>query len=66
MKMNALNGHESVGIMPQAAAAWAVPEPLERYFLPAVGQSPRTVGQLMRQTGKVPAVITYEDCSNGD
>ncbi|MGN8273819.1 hypothetical protein ACLEJQ_24460 [Pseudomonas sp. SMV71] len=66
MKMNVLNGHESVGIMPQAATAWAVPGLFMRYFLPTVAPSPRSVGQSMRQTGKVPAVITYEDCFNGD
>ncbi len=36
--MNVLNGHESVGIMPQAATAWAVPEPFGCYFLPTVGR----------------------------
>ncbi|WP_139197675.1 MULTISPECIES: hypothetical protein [unclassified Pseudomonas] len=66
MKMNALNGHESVGIMPQAATAGAVPDPFGRYFLPTVGRYTRSVGQTTHQTGKVPAVITYEDCSNGD
>ncbi|WP_212796848.1 hypothetical protein [Pseudomonas sp. St316] len=66
MKMNALNGHESVGIMPQAATAWALPEPFGCYFLPTVGRYTRSVGQSAHQTGKVPAVITYEDCSNGD
>ncbi len=64
--MNVLNGHESVGIMPQAAAAWAVPEAFGCYFLPTVGRYARSVGQSTHQTGKVPAVITYEDCSNGD
>jgi hypothetical protein len=32
MKMNVLNGHESVGIMPQGATACAVPKPSEAVF----------------------------------
>ncbi|WP_260954979.1 hypothetical protein [Pseudomonas citri] len=32
MKMNVLNGHESVGIMPQAETPWAVLEPFDALF----------------------------------
>jgi hypothetical protein len=36
------------------------------YFLPAVGVTPPRIGQSAAETAKVPPVITYEDCSNGD
>jgi len=45
--MNALNGHESVGIMPQGVAACAVPELLERLFF----TDGRPIGPINRAIG---------------